>query len=150
MAAFFAAIVVVSAGWAQSPPTAPQGKLSEAQLQKLNGLVAGQGRDIPVSPLITEIIGLTKDNQTITCRAFAAAGEGNEVHQIYQLPNATGYLAAHFYKDRLDVYWTDEHFRLLAAVNGIRGQKPVQAAFADAQYGFVFELAWWAKYADAQ
>jgi hypothetical protein len=132
----------------QSPPPATQ-SLSAAQRQKINGFIADQGRDIAVTPIITDILGLTSGNQTLTCRAFAAEGDAGEIHQVYVLPDGKGYLEAHFYKDKLDVYWTDKDFTLIAAVEGIRGQKPAAASFADAQYGFGFEGAWWAKYADA-
>ena len=131
----------------QAPPPATQ-TLSPAQLQKIDGLIADKGRDIAVTPIITDILGLTDGSQTLTCRAFAAEGDSDEIHQIYVLPAGKGYLEAHFYKDKLDVYWTDKDFALLAAVEGIRGQKPAPASFADAQYGFGFESAWWAKYAD--
>ena len=132
----------------QSPPPATR-SLSVAQLQKINGWIAEKGRDITVTPIITDILGLTNGTQTLTCRAFAAGGEGDEIHQIYVLPDGKGYLEAHFYKDKLDIYWTDLNFMLLAAVEGIRGQKPAAASFADAQYGFGFESAWWASYVDA-
>lgn len=132
----------------QAPPPATQA-LSAVQQQKINGWIADKGKDIAVTPIITDILGLTNGNQALICRAFAAAGEGDEIHQIYVLPDGKGYLEAHFYKDKLDVYWTDKDFALLAAVEGVRGQKPAAASFADAQYGFGFEEAWWAKYADA-
>ena len=131
----------------QAPPPATQ-SLTAAQLQKIDGWIADKGRDIAVTPIITDILGLTNGSQALTCRAFAAEEDG-EVHQIYLLPDGKGYLEAHFYKDRLDVYMTDKSFALVAAVEGIRGQKPAAATFADARYGFGFESAWWAKYADA-
>ncbi|MGB7076745.1 MAG: hypothetical protein WBD53_06115 [Xanthobacteraceae bacterium] len=140
--------VPATAPQAPPPPAATQ-VLSAAQTQKINGWITDKGRDIAVTPIITDILGLTNGNQTLTCRAFATAGDGGEVHQIYVLPDGKGYLEAHFYKDRLDVYWADKNFALLAAVEGVRGQKPTAASFADAQYGFDFESAWWAKYADA-
>ncbi len=140
--------VPATAPQAPPPPAATQ-VLSAAQIQKINGWITDKGRDIAVTPIITDILGLTNGNQTLTCRAFATEGDGGEVHQIYVLPDGKGYLEAHFYKDRLDVYWTDKNFALLAAVEGVRGQKPTAASFADAQYGFDFESAWWAKYADA-
>lgn len=132
----------------QAPPPATQ-SLSPGQLQKINGWIADKGKDIAVTPIITDILGLTKSDQTLTCRAFAAEGDAGEIHQIYVLPDGKGYLEAHFYKDRIDVYWTDRNFALLAAVEGVRDQRPAAASFADAQYGFGFESAWWAKYADA-
>ena len=122
--------------------------LSGAQLQKINGWIAEQGRDVAVSAIITDILGLTKGDATISCRAFAAAGDGNEIHQIYVLPVGKGYLDAHFYKDKLDVYRTDKDFVLIAALSGVRGQPPGPVSFTDAQYGFRFEVAWWAKFTD--
>jgi hypothetical protein len=132
----------------QAPPPATQ-SLSAAELEKISGWIADKGRDVAVTPIITDILGLTNGDQALTCRAFAAEGGGDEIHQIYVLPDGKGYLEAHFYKDRLDVYWTDKSFGLLAAVEGVRGQKPAAASFTDAQYGFGFELLWWMKYADA-
>jgi len=137
---------------APAPPVpalpAPTQSLSAAQSQKINEWIAAQGRDIAITPIITDILGLTKGDHTISCRAFAAAGEGSEIHQIYLLPEGQGYLDAHFYKDKLDVYWADNNFALIAALSGIRGETPAAASFAEAQYGFAFELAWWGKYAD--
>jgi hypothetical protein len=140
-----AGIQLPSAGTEVPPATPP---LTEAELKKLDDLIAQQGKDIAVTPIITEILGLTKGDQAMTCRAFAAIGEGNEVHQIYLLPDGKGYLAAHFYKDKLDVYSVDKTFGLVAALEGVRGQYPAPTTFADAQYGYHFEQAWWAKYAD--
>jgi hypothetical protein len=131
----------------QAPP-APTVTLSAAQLHKIDGWIADQGREIAITPIITDILGLTKGDQTMTCRAFAAEGEGNEVHQIYVLPDDKGYLEAHFYKIKIDVYWVDKDFALKAALEGIRDQTPAPTTYADAQYGFSFEVAWWAKYAD--
>jgi hypothetical protein len=148
LAALFAVFLAVPIAFAQAPPAALQ-SVSAVQLLKINGWIADQGRDVPVTPLITDILRLTRGDGAITCRAFAAEGEGNEVHQIYLLPDGSGYLAAHFYKDKLDVFQTDKNFALVAAVNGIRGEKPAAASFTEAQYGFGFETAWWAKYADA-
>src|ERR1700686_1078797 len=51
--------------------------LSEAQLKKINGWIADQGRDIAVSAVITEILGLTKNDQTISARGYAALDPEN-------------------------------------------------------------------------
>jgi hypothetical protein len=165
LAALIAVFLAAPSGFAQAPPASPAPaapppvptaqppaaiqSLTAAQLDKINGWIANQGRDIPITPLITDILGLTKGDHTITCRAFAAEGDGNEIHQIYLLPDGKGYLDAHFYQDKLDVYWADKNFALIAALNGVRGEKPAAASFSDAQYGFGFEVTWWAKYADA-
>jgi hypothetical protein len=163
LAAMGAIVFATASGFAQTPapapqtppaaapqaPTAPTVKLSAAQLKKIDGWIADQGRDIAVTPIVTEILGLTKDDQTIVCRAFAAESAGDEVHQVYLLPDGKGYLEAHFYKNKLDIYLADKDFALKAAVEGVHGQLPAAVTFADAQYGFSFEVAWWAKYTDA-
>ena len=143
-----------SAGTQVPPATTPAAPapqpLTEAELKKINGLIADQGRDVGVDPMITDILGLTANGQAISCRAFAAfdARSENEIHQIYLLPDAKGYLLGHFYKDKVDVYFTDKDFALIAALTGVRGQRPATASFEDAQYGFGFERTWWANYAD--
>ena len=140
---------------AQTPPVAvpappaPTVTLSAEQLKKIDGWIADKGREIAITPIITDILGLTTGNQAMSCRAFAATGDGDEVHQIYALPDGKGYLEAHFYQNKLDVYWADKDFGLKAALEGVRGQMPAPTSFADAQYGFSFEVAWWAKYTDA-
>ncbi len=168
---FIAVLTVVllsaSQGFAQAPPAATPAPpapappavapvppastvtLSAEQMKKIDGWIADQGKEIAITPIITDILGLTKSDQTMSCRAFAAAGDGDEVHQVYVLPDGKGYLEAHFYKNKLDVYWADKDFGLKAALEGVRGQMPAATSFADAQYGFSFEVAWWAKYADA-
>jgi hypothetical protein len=124
--------------------------LSEAQLKKINGWIADQGREIAVSAVITEILGLTKDDQTMSARGYAALDpeNGNEIHQIFILPEGKGYLADHFHQDKVEVYWADKDLVLLTALSGIRGAKPEIMYFQDAQAGFNSELTWWAKYAD--
>jgi hypothetical protein len=144
-ATLIAVVLFAADSVAQVPaPTAPS--LTAAELAKVDGLIAQQGRDIAVTPIITDILGLTTNNQALTCRAFAAEGTGDEIHQIYVLPEDKGYLDAHFYQNKLDVYWTDKSFALKAALTGVRGQMPAAATFADAQYGFAFEVAWWSKF----
>ena len=124
--------------------------LSDAQLKKINGWIADQGRDIAISALITEILGLTKNDQTISARGYAAldTANGNEIHQIFILPEGKGYLADHFHQDKVEVYWADKDLVLLMALSGVRGARPEVMFFQDAQAGFNNELAWWAKYAD--
>jgi hypothetical protein len=124
--------------------------LSDAQLKKIDGWIAEQGKDIAVSAVITEILGLTKNDQTISARGYAAidTASGNEIHQIFILPEGKGYLADHFHQDKVEVYWADKDLVLLTALSGVRGAKPEVMFFQDAQAEFNNELAWWAKYAD--
>jgi hypothetical protein len=124
--------------------------LSDAQLKKINGWIADQGRDIAVSAVITEILGLTKNDQTMSARGYAAldTANGNEIHQIFILPAGKGYLADHFHQDKVEVYWADKDLVLLTALSGVRGVRPEVMFFQDAQAAFNNELTWWAKYAD--
>lgn len=124
--------------------------LSDAQLKKINGWIADQGKDIAVSAVITEILGLTKNDQTISARGYAAldAASGNEIHQIFILPDGKGYLADHFHQDKVEVYWADKDLVLVTALSGVRGARPEVMFFQDAQAAFNHELTWWAKYAD--
>jgi hypothetical protein len=147
-----AAIAVLALGAAALAPGAfaAERPLSEAQLRKINGWIADQGREIAVSAIITEILGLTKNDQTMSARGYAALdpANGNEIHQIFVLPEGKGYLADHFHQDKVEVYWADKDLVLLTALSGIRGAKPEIMFFQDAQAGFNSELTWWAKYAD--
>jgi hypothetical protein len=124
--------------------------LSDAQLKKIDGWIADQGRDIAISAVITEILGLTKNDQTISARGYAAldTANGNEIHQIFILPEGKGYLADHFHQDKVEVYWADKDLVLVTALSGIRGARPEIMFFQDAQAAFNNELTWWAKYAD--
>ena len=56
--------------------------LSGAQLQKIDGWIADKGREIAITPIITDILGLTKGDQTMSCRAFAAEGDGDNPNQL--------------------------------------------------------------------
>jgi hypothetical protein len=142
--------VALSPGALAPVSAAAERSLSEAQLKKINGWIADQGKDIAVSALITEILGLTKDDQTISARGYAALdpANGNEIHQIFILPEGKGYLADHFHQDKVEVYWADKDLVLLTALSGIRGAKPEVMFFQEAQAAFNQELIWWAKYAD--
>jgi hypothetical protein len=124
--------------------------LSDAQLKKINGWIADQGKDIAVSAVITEILGLTKNDQTISARGYAAldAANGNEIHQIFILPEGKGYLADHFHQGKVEVYWADKDLVLVTALAGVRGARPEVMFFQDAQAAFNNELTWWAKFAE--
>jgi hypothetical protein len=125
--------------------------LSAVEIKKIDDLIAQQGRDIAISPLITDIVGLTQNDQTITCRAFGAVDpDTNDIRHIYLLPADKGYLIDYFHANIVEVYWTDKNLALIAALSGVRGQKPGPVTFQQAQFGFGNELAWWAKFADTR
>jgi hypothetical protein len=143
-------IIALAPGVLAPASVAAERPLSDAQLKKINGWIADQGKDIAVSAVITEILGLTKNDQTMSARGYAAldTANGNEIHQIFILPQGKGYLADHFHQDKVEVYWADKDFVLLTALSGVRGARPEVMFFQDAQAGFNNELSWWAKYAD--
>ena len=149
------AVLVLSAaalapGASMRTSGAAERALSDAQLKKIDGWIADQGKDIAVSAVITEILGLTKNGQTISTRGYAAldAASGNEIHQIFILPEGKGYLTDHFHQDKVEVYWADKDLVLLTALSGVRGARPEVMYFQDAQAAFNNELTWWAKFAD--
>jgi hypothetical protein len=119
--------------------------LSDAELNKINGWIAGQGRDVTLTPIITDILGLTQNNQTMTCHAFGAVDpDTDDIRHIYLLPAGKGYLIDYFHAQIVEVYWMDKDL----ALSGIRGQPPAPISFQQAQFGFGNELGWWAKFAD--
>ena len=124
--------------------------LSDAQLKKINGWIAEKGRTIEVSEIITDILGLTQNNETMTSRAFATRDSENadEIHVMFILPAEKGYLEERFHQDRIEVYWADKNLVLISALTGIRGGKPAIMSFQEAQAGFDHDLKWWAKYAE--
>ncbi len=132
------------------PAAAADRPLSEVQLKKIDDLIAQQGREVAISAIITDIVGLTQDNQTISCRAFGAVDAAtDDIRHVYLLPADKGYLFDYFHGDIAEVYWTDKDLVLIAALSGVRGEKPAPASFQQAQFGFSNEMAWWAKFADA-
>jgi hypothetical protein len=132
-----------------SPPPPPPPPLSDAQLKKINGWIADQGRDVAITPIITDILGLTQNNQTMTCHAFGAVDAAtNDIRHIYLLPADKGYLIDYFHAQIVEVYWMDKNLTLIAALSGVRGQAPLPISFQQAQFGFGNEMGWWAKYAD--
>ncbi len=146
-----AGLAAVPGAFAFGPAAAAERPLSDAQIRKIDGLIAQQGRDVAISPVITDIVGLTQKDQTISCHAFGAVdADSNDIRHIYLLPDGKGYLLDYFHQQIVEVYWADRTMMLIAALSGVRGQKPEPASFAQAQYGFRNELAWWAKFADTR
>jgi hypothetical protein len=129
---------------------AAEQSLSDVRRDKIKGWIAQYGTDDSVNKMVTDILGLTRDKETISSRALAAKGSGtdNEIHQIDILPDGKGYLAVHLHQDRAEIYWADRNFALIFAVDGVRGGRPDAMSFPEAQAGLADELDWWAKFAD--
>jgi hypothetical protein len=134
------------------PVAAAAGRsLSDVQRDKIKGWIAQYGSDDSINKMVTDILGLTRDNETISSRALAVKGSGkdNEIHQIDILPDGKGYLAVHIHQEHAEIYWADRDFALIFAVDGVRGGRPDAMSFPEAQAGLSNELEWWATFADA-
>lgn len=143
-------LAAVPAAFGRGPAAAAAERLlSDAQIKKIDDLIAQQGRDVAISPVITDIVGLTQKDQAISCHAFGAVDAGSsDVRHIYLLPDGKGYPLDYFHQQIVGVYWADRSMVLIAALSGVRGQKPEPASFVQAQYGFRNELAG-GQFADA-
>jgi hypothetical protein len=124
--------------------------LSEAQLAKIKGWIAEHGSADSVNKIVTDILGLTQGDETISSHALAVRGSEGEadIHQIDVLSDGKGYLEAHFHDGKAEIYWADVNFVLQFAVDGVRGARPDLMSFPEAEGGLRQELAWWAKFAD--
>jgi hypothetical protein len=124
--------------------------LSDAQVEKIKGWIAQYGSNDSINKIVTDILGLTQNDETISSRALAIKGSDSdsEIHQLDILPDGKGYLEAHFHQDQAEIYWADKDFALVFAVDGVRGGRPAAMSFPDAQAGLGSELAWWAKFID--
>ena len=125
--------------------------LSDVQLEKIIGWIAEHGSADSVNKIVTDILGLTQRDETISSRALAVRGSEGEtdIHQIDVLPDGKGYLEAHFHGDKAEIYWADLNFTLQSAVDGVRGARPDLMSFPEAEGGLRRELVWWARFADA-
>jgi hypothetical protein len=133
-----------------SESAAADRELSDVQLGKIKGWIVEHGGPDSISKVVTDILGLTQGNETITSRALAVHGSDSatDIHQIDILPNRKGYLEAHFHDGRAEIFWADSNFHLQFAVEGARDARPAAMSFLDAQAGLNDELAWWATFAD--
>jgi hypothetical protein len=142
--------VVAASGRFVCQVAAADRPLSDAQLDKLKGWIAQRGNDDSVNKIVTDILGLTRDQETISSRALAVRGSVTEIdiHQIDILPDGKGYLEVHFHDDKAEIYWADRDLNLVFAVDGVHGGRPDAMSLADAQVGLRDELEWWAKFID--
>jgi hypothetical protein len=127
---------------------AATGQLSAVQLGKINGWIGEHGGPDSISKIVTDILGLTQGNQTITSRALAVHGSDGAIHQIDVLPNRKGYLLAYFHDSSAEIFWANPGFALQSAVEGARDARPAAMSVPEAEAGLNQELAWWATFAD--
>ena len=122
--------------------------LSDAQLGKIKGWIGEHGGPDSISKIVTDILGLTESNQTITSRALAVHASDGAIHQIDVLPNRKGYLVGYFHDGGAQIFWAGLNFALQSAVEGARDARPASMSAPEAEAGLNEELAWWATFAD--
>jgi hypothetical protein len=122
--------------------------LSDVQLGKIKGWIGEHGGPDSISKIVTDILGLTESNQTITSRALAVHASDGAIHQIDVLPNRKGYLVAYFHDGSAQIFWANQSFALQSAVEGARDARPAAMSVPEAEAGLNEELAWWATFAD--
>jgi hypothetical protein len=127
---------------------AASGPLSDIQLGKINGWIGEHGGPDSISKIVTDILGLTESNQTITSRALAVHASDGAIHQIDVLPNRKGYLVAYFHEGSAQIFWASQNFVLQSAVEGARDARPAAMSVPEAEAGLNEELAWWSTFAD--
>jgi hypothetical protein len=149
IAAFLGFLLI--AGGMVGRAAATERALSEAQLAKIKGWLVEHGGPDSISKIVTDILGLTQGNETITSRALAVHDSDSpaDIHQIDILPNNKGYLEAHFHDGRAEIFWADLNFNLQFAVEGARDARPDLMSFPEAEGGLRREIVWWARFADA-
>jgi hypothetical protein len=144
------AVTVIASGPLTHTAAAAERALSDEQKRKIDGWIAQDGRETPMNKMVTDILGLTKNDETISPRAYVVKGteDASEIHQIEILPRNQGYLVGHAHQDKLEIYWTDNDLVLISTAAGTRGGHGEQMSFADAQRELGKELGFWAKFAD--
>jgi hypothetical protein len=141
---------LLAAGGTADRAAATEHPLSETQLAKVKSWLVEHGGPDSISKIVTDILGLTQGNETVTSRALAVHGSDSptDIHQIDILPSNKGYLEAHFHDGKAEIFWADLNFNLQSAVEGARDARPGLMSFPEAQAGLNDELAWWATFAD--
>jgi len=149
--------IIATPAAAQSAASAP--KLSEAQLEKLIDTMPIEGKIVTAEKRVTDTLGLTKNNETLTSRALTVKERAGVLfHQIQLLPGGKGYLFGNIGPTTVQVFWADKNLVLVAAMTSVKGgptagmtggmmvyPTPVKEAAPD----FSNELAYWATVADA-
>jgi hypothetical protein len=127
----------------------PQQAFTAAEAKKINEIAEEKGDNGVINKKVSDGLGMTKNDETVTSHAFAVKDSKGNVHQIQPLPNDRGYMLGEVVGSKfIYVYWANKDFGLISAVSFIRGQSPKPMANADAQAGIGYELTYWASWID--
>lgn len=133
--------------------------LSQAQLKKIGDALADKGKVVLAAKTVTDALGLTKNDETISSPALTVKERDNGlIHQFQPLPQGAGYIVGNIGPTTMEVYWADKNLVLVAAISSVHNMLtnslPNEALVAavpvaQAQPDFANELAYWATVADA-
>ena len=130
------------------PPTQqPSQPLSNAELEKINKMIADKGSEIRLNREITTLLGVTKGDELLVSRGVAVKDEVGDVHEFEPLSDDKGYLILKLSPQLNTIYWVNKEFVLTAARSRVPGQPSEEIPIAEAQNGAAKELAYWAAFA---
>jgi hypothetical protein len=105
------------------PPTqGPSRPLSDAELEKINKMIADKGSEIRLNREITTLLGVTKGDELLLSRGVAVKDEAGDVHEFEPLADDKGYLILKLSPQLNTIYWVNKEFVLTAARSRVPGQ----------------------------
>jgi hypothetical protein len=123
--------------------------ISDAQLKKINEIIAVKGNEVTINKMISGLLGATKNDDPVSSRALAVNDNQGGIHQIQPLPDGRGYIVGELHPNMAHVYWVNKDFVLVSALALMNGQPPTAMPIEEAQVGLGTELAYWASIADS-
>ena len=139
---------MAAAGEPTAIPRSPA--LTDAELAKINKMIADKGQEIRLNREITTLLGVTKGDELLLSRGIAVKDEMGDVHEFEPLSDNKGYLILKLSPQTNTIYWVDKAFVLTAARSRAPGQPSDELPIAEAQAGASKELAYWAAFAHGQ
>jgi hypothetical protein len=124
--------------------------LTDAELEKINKMIADKGSEIRLNKEITTLLGLTSGAELLLSRGIAVKDEMGDIHQFEPLSDGKGYLILKLSPQLNTIYWISKDFALTAARSRVPGAASEELPNTEAQTGVGKELAFWAAFAREQ
>jgi hypothetical protein len=125
----------------------PSQPLTNAELEKINRIIADKGQEIRLNRETTTLLGVTKGDELLLSRGIAVKDEMGDVHEFEPLSDDKGYLVLKLSSQLNTIYWFDKAFVLTAARSRVPGAPSEELPIAEAQAGASKELTYWAAFA---
>jgi hypothetical protein len=125
----------------------PLRSLTDAELEKINKMIADKGKEIRLNREITTLLGVTKGDELLLSRGIAVKDDRGDVHEFEPLSDDKGYLILKLGSQLNTIYWFDKAFVLTAARSRVPGAPSEELPVAEAKAGASKELAYWAAFA---